>query len=79
MTKIELKSQIVENILQIDDEEFLNEINLMLQMKNEEPKTIILQDWQKKKIEESLKQVERGEFKSSDVVFKEIEQWLNLR
>ncbi|MGH2575249.1 MAG: hypothetical protein ACRDFC_06070 [Ignavibacteria bacterium] len=76
MTTIELKSQIVENILQIDDKEFLNEINSVLEMKNEPPKMIKLKSWQKKKIEESLKEIERGEFKSSDEVFRNIERWL---
>jgi len=76
MTTAELKTHIVENIFQIDDDELLNDINEVLKLKNSEPKKVILQPWQRKKIEKSLKQIENGEYKTSEEVFREIEEWL---
>jgi len=76
MTTTELKTNIVENILQVDDDELLNDINEVLKLKNTKPSKIILEPWQRKKIERSLQQLQKGECKTSDEVFKEIEEWL---
>ena len=73
MTTSELKLSIVENVLWIADWEILKDINLVLILKinsNNEPE---MSAFQKKRLEESIKQAERGEFKSNEEVFKEIE------
>ena len=79
MTTSELKSLIVENILNINDDEFLEEIYEVLSEKKDSNEIIKLENWQKERIEESIKQFERGEHKTSDVVFKEIEEWLQKK
>lgn len=79
MTTSELKSLIVENILNINDDEFLEEIYEVLSEKTDSNEIIKLEEWQKERIEESIKQFERGEYKTSDAVFKEIEEWLQKK
>jgi predicted transcriptional regulator len=59
-----------------DDLEFLTDVYRALDERKKIPNTIKLEEWQKKKIEESIQQIERGEFKTSEEVFKEIDQWL---
>lgn len=76
MTTSELKSHIMECILNIDDEEFLYEINSALENRISEPNIIELEPWRRKKIEESIKRAENGEVFSNEQVMKELEEWL---
>jgi predicted transcriptional regulator len=66
----------MECILNIDDEEFLSEINSALENRISEPNIIELEPWRRKRIEESLKQIESGEVHLHEDVMKEMEEWL---
>jgi len=76
MTTSELKSHIFESVLNIDDEKVLAEIygNILLKFQPEDEPA--LSDYQIKRIEESLQQIERGEVHSHEDVMKEMEEWL---
>lgn len=76
MTTSELKSNIFESVLNIDDEKVLAEIygNILLKYHPEdEPE---LSEIQIKRIEESLRQIENGDVHSHEDVMREMEVWL---
>lgn len=77
MTTTELKLKIFENVLKTNDEKFLEEINDVLNLKSNQQYEIVLTEYQKKRIRESIEQYERGEYKTSEEVFSEIDKWLN--
>lgn len=76
MTTKELKYRIVENVLKTKDEEFLKEINEVLQNKVNEPDKIVLTEYQKKRIDEGIKEIEEGNYKTSEEVFRELREWI---
>jgi predicted transcriptional regulator len=77
MTTIELKKQLTNRILEIDDESFLQAIKTILDSKTQS-QVITLTKTQRQKIEESQKQVEAGEFIEQDELDQKFNQWKNL-
>lgn len=76
MTTAELKILIHESVINIEDEKFLKYIYDLLRIKYSPVKEVEMSDYQKKRLEESIKQAERGEYRTSEEVFTDIEQWL---
>ncbi len=73
MTTSEIKSFIHETVESIDDEQFLEALKIMIE--TEYSDTPVLKEWQKKRIEESKKQIERGEFHTEEEADKIVEKW----
>lgn len=84
MSTIELKKLLISKIAEIDDEVFLSAINTILDSKsksinnsNQDFKNIIiLNDQQKKEIQNSKKEYLKGNFIENDVLNEEMEKWL---
>lgn len=71
----EIKGMLHEGIENIDDKEFLLTIKEILDHKYQSTKNSI-SDWQLKRIRESEKQIENGEYYSDEQVDKAINKWL---
>ncbi len=84
MSTIELKEILKSKIDNIDDEAFLSAINTILECKSKSSKNynqdlqkiIILNDQQKKEIQDSQKEYLEGNFIENDVLNEEMERWL---
>ncbi len=78
MGKIEfIKSQIHEGVENIDDEDFLLAVQEVIQKKYLPPDKPLLAKWQRQRIEESKKQIERGEYLTNEEVEEMMRRWLN--
>lgn len=85
MSSIELKNLLISKISEIDDEVFLSAINTILDSKSKSiinsnnqvfQNIIILNDQQKKEIQNSQKEYLKGNFIENDVLNEEMEKWL---
>ncbi len=84
MGAIELKNILISKISEIDDEVFLSAINTILDSKSKSiegniqdfQNIIILNDQQKKEIQNSQKEYLKGNFVENDVLNEEMEKWL---
>lgn len=84
MSTIELKKILKSKIDEIDDEAFLSAINTILETKSKSSenykqdlqKIIILNDQQKKEIQNSQKEYLDGNFIENDVLNEEMKKWL---
>jgi hypothetical protein len=84
MSTIELKNLLISKISEIDDEVFLSAINTILDSKSKSIDSsnqdfqdiIILNDQQKKEIQNSKKEYLKGNFIKNDVLNEEMEKWL---
>nr|WP_315257308.1 hypothetical protein [uncultured Flavobacterium sp.] len=84
MSTIELKNLLISKITKIDDEVFLSAINTILDSKSKSidssnqdfQNIIILNDQQKKEIQNSKKEYLKGNFIENDVLNEEMEKWL---
>ena len=84
MSTIELKEILKSKIDNIDDEVFLSAINTILESKSKSSKNynqdsqkiIILNEQQKKEIQDSQKEYLEGNFIENDVLNEEMERWL---
>lgn len=84
MSTIELKKILKSKIDEIDDEAFLSAINTILETKSKSSKNykqdlqkiIILNDQQKKEIQNSQKEYLDGNFIENDVLNEEMKKWL---
>lgn len=76
MTTTKLKNIISKKISKIDDLEFLNAINLILESRDNSKQIYKLNDMQRKKVKKSKLQFKEGKRISNGKVFDEIEQWL---
>jgi hypothetical protein len=85
MSTIELKNLLISKISEIDDEVFLSAINTILDSKSKSiinssnqdfQNIIILNDQQKKEIQNSKKEYLKGNFIENDVLNEEMEKWL---
>jgi hypothetical protein len=85
MSTIELKNLLISKISEIDDEVFLSAINTILDSKSKSiinsnnqvfQNIIILNDQQKKEIQNSQKEYLKGNFIENDVLNEEMEKWL---
>ncbi len=73
MTTAELKSFLHDKIEKIDDEEYLEDLAEMLNDSSQP--NIKLEQWEIDRIEESEKQIERGEFYTEEEANKLIDKW----
>lgn len=78
MDTILLKKEINKKIEIIDDDSFLNAINLILDSKTKNQK-YILSDYQLNRIVEAEEDSKLGRLISDDALQLEIEQWLNMK
>jgi hypothetical protein len=77
MSTEEIKIALHESIENIDDNDFLSAIKQIIDRKyiaQEEP---VLKDWQKNRIEESYRQVEKGKTFSNHQADLLVERWLS--
>ena len=77
MSTVELKKKVVEKLLATESDYLLEEINRLLELENHEEDVYILSDIQKAKINQSLRQIENGEFITHEDLNKEIDKWLS--
>ncbi len=77
MTLIELKSELIKEIENTDNPDNLEIIKIFLNNLNSEPP--VLSEWQIKRIEESEKQIERGEFYTEEEADEQVEDWLKSK
>lgn len=77
MTKQEIKSLLHESIENINDEDFLLALKEFLDNNYIVSSQPQLSDWQKKRIEESEKQINKGEYLTNEQADKLVEKWLN--
>ncbi len=78
MGKIEsIKSRIHEGVENIDDEDLLLAVQEVIDKKYVPPGKPVLAEWQKRRIEESKKQIERGEYLTNDEVEAMMRRWLD--
>ncbi len=76
MSTNEIKGKLHESIENIDDNEFLLTIKEIIEHKYQAEDSIELPEWQLKRIEESERQIENGEFYTDEQVDKVIDKWL---
>jgi predicted transcriptional regulator len=76
MGKVKNRKQLIERIKKIDDQNVIDEISRLLDI-NIDESVYILNEGQKKAIQEGREQIERGEGIPSEQVFREIDEWLN--
>ena len=76
MSTDEIKQHLFEGIENIDDNEFLMTIKEIVDHKYAETKSPDLTDWQLKRIRESEKQIEQGDFMTDEQVNTLVDKWL---
>lgn len=76
MSTDEIKGRLHESIENIDDTEFLLTIKELIEHKYQPTDSPKLTEWQLKRIKESEKQIEKGEFYTDEQVDKAINKWL---
>ena len=75
MNAIELQHGIIRQILDIQDENFLEQLYHIVFSNNEQPVTI--KGIERKLISDSLNDFESGKIITNDTVFEKSEKWLN--
>lgn len=76
LTTAKLKNTLTENIFKINDTDFLNAINVIVESKFREDNIFKLNDHQRKRIRQSDLQFKKGEGILNDKVFDKMEKWL---
>ena len=77
MSTVELRKLLIEKIQLTDDDKLLEEASRLLEVEIEESDVYILNDKQKEAIEESRKQISKGEYLTDEESNKEIDEWLS--
>ncbi len=75
MNAIELQHGIIRQILDIQDENFLEQLYHIVFSNNEQP--VAIKGIEQKLISESLNDFESGKIITNDTVFEKSEKWLN--
>jgi hypothetical protein len=73
MTVAALQKRVKKNISWVEDKLVLEKINQLI---DETSKVYVLSDYQVKRVEESRKQIERGEFYTQEEMDIKVEEWL---
>lgn len=73
MTVLALQNRVKKNISLIEDEVILGQINDLI---DQNSKVCVLSEYHIKRLEESRKQFENGEFYTQEEVDLKVEQWL---
>ncbi len=76
MTTTKLKNLLTQKISKIDDNDFLNAIRIIIEMKENAGDIYKLNEIQRKRIRKSKEQIKNGEVIDNEQVFHEIEKWL---
>ena len=76
MSTDEIKNRLHESIENINDNEFLIIIKELIEHKYQPVDSPKLTDWQLQRINESEKQIEKGDFLTDEQVDKVIDKWL---
>jgi hypothetical protein len=76
MSTLNLKSKIIEQIVQIDDTGFLKAIKTIIESKVEST-SIQLTEHQKQRIAKSREQIRNGQFTDNDTLNTKVEKWLS--
>lgn len=71
----ELREILIKRIQTIDDEDFLNAIKILTDSKVEN-KAYELNEFERQKLADARKQVEKGEYASQEEVFEKVNAWL---
>ena len=74
MTTFELKKLLIRRIKEINDTSFLNEIKSLLESKSSE-KILVLTSEQKNEINESKKEIKKGQFIDQSELDQAVEKW----
>jgi len=76
MTTAQLKKILVKKINKIEDDDFLNAVKVILDIKESNIGVYKLNPIQKKLIQQSEKDFKEGRVYTNEEVFKEIDEWL---
>ncbi|MBK6505060.1 MAG: hypothetical protein IPG02_05185 [Ignavibacteria bacterium] len=76
MTTEEIKSRLHESIENIDDENFLEAIRIIIEVKHKSLPAMNISEKHKKALQESEKQIESGEYFTNEEVKKMSNEWL---
>jgi hypothetical protein len=76
MTTTKLKNILTQKISKIDDNDFLNAIRILIEMKENAGDVYKLNQIQRQRIKKSKEQIKKGDVIDNDQVFDEIERWL---
>lgn len=76
MTTLDLKKELVEKINEIDDVSFLKAIKILLETRTSGPVISLTPD-QRREIELSKKEIEKGQYLSQEDIDKMFGQWVN--
>jgi len=76
MSSIELRNKLIERIKRTEDEKLLEEAYRLLEMESEDFEIYTLKDDQKKAIEDSRAQIEKGQSLTNDQVNRDSDEWL---
>lgn len=76
MTTTKLKNILTQKISKIDDNDFLNAIRILIEMKENAGDIYKLNKIQRQRIKKSKEQIKKGDVIDNDQVFDEIERWL---
>ena len=77
MSTVELKKQVVQKLLATENNALLEEINRLLELENHAEVLYTLSDVQKDKVNQSLQQIEKGEYITHEDLNEAIDKWLN--
>ncbi len=77
MASTVFKKQVVEKLLATESDYLLEEINRLLELEHNNQDILVLNENQKAIINQSLKQIENGDFITDEDLNLKIDKWLN--
>ena len=77
MSTLELKNMLIEEIAETNDEDLLKALLVIMGLKKNQSDVYVVNEEQKKQIDLARQDIKKGRTKDMDVLFKEIDAWLN--
>lgn len=77
MSTLELKNMLIEEIAETNDEDLLKALLVIMGLKKNQSDVYVVNEEQKKQIDLARQDIKEGRTKDMDVLFKEIDAWLN--
>lgn len=77
MSTLELKNMLIEEIAETNDEDLLKALLVIMGLKKNQSDVYVVTEEQKKQIDLARQDIKEGRTKDMDVLFKEIDAWLN--
>lgn len=77
MSTLELKNMLIEEIAETNDEDLLKALLVIMGLKKNQSDVYVVNEEQKKQIDLARQDIKEGRTKDMDVLFKEIDTWLN--